>query len=50
MHHANVLVSTVLKVIELEPKAHYFVVEVGTWLYEFYVQVFWRFSRCGSGD
>lgn len=35
LHHANVLISTILQVIKLKPKTHYFVVEVGTWLDEF---------------
>jgi hypothetical protein len=50
LHHADVLVSAILKVVKLKPKTHYFVVEVGARLYKLYVQVFWRFASCRSCD
>ena len=30
--------------VKFKPKTHYLVVEMWTWLYEFNIEVFWRFK------
>ena len=45
LDHADVLISTVLQMVELKPQAHDFVVKVGGRLYKLYVEVLWRFAR-----
>lgn len=46
-HIFNVVVLSVVKVVELEPEAHHLGVEVRTWLDELDVHVLWRLS-CGG--